>query len=162
MPERLKSIVYIEVGASDGPIGESGLPLHVTVTPPFEHEISDTEILDKVIADTLHDVSAFDVTGLEQAYFGNDEQIRDKSIPVRKIASKALHDVHGELLASISEAGFMIDTTFAGDRYSPHATYIGEYGVDEGQIITITAMKLAQKRSGGQWQSYARYELGES
>ena len=159
MSDRLKSLVYVDVSEPDGRLDDTGLPLHITVVPPFLTDASDSPRLSDVIEDVLRDIPSFHVAGAQDDYFGNEEQIEAKSIHVRKIGVGALNNIHDLLISGIADAGFPLDMTYAGAHYVPRSTYIGENGVGQDQLILVNSMVLAQKQAGGRWKQRTKYYL---
>lgn len=123
----VKSLLYVPL--DDRVCDEKNLPLHVTLLPPVRHEDARAQELDSIIADVAKRTDPIEMIGLDDDYFGNEEQIRLKQIPVRRIGSPALVALHAEILTKVLEAGFSVNSEFAGQKYSPHSTYIGGEGL---------------------------------
>ncbi len=88
--------------------------------------------------------------------------MRRREIRVRRFSSDTLSLLHRQVLAGVIERDFVVDTTFAGERYAPHSTYIGNRGITEDQEVYIDQLRLAQRRRGEDWYDIERYDLGEA
>ncbi len=156
----IKSILYAPLDESLR--GRAGLPLHVTVLPPFRHDTSRTEELIECIRHATLGAQAVRLVGEQEEFFGTEEQIHRREIRVRRFSSEVLSLLHQQVLAGALGREFAVDTTFAGERYAPHSTYIGDSGIAEGQAVFIDRLRLAQRRRGENWRDIERYELGET
>ena len=124
----------------------SRLPLHITVLQPFTAPERSVGALSKEIRREVTGYPPIDVIGCDEDYFGSPEQVERREIRVRKIGGEGLHQLHRALLPIVTTIpGVMYDTTFAGERYSPHSTYIGDEGLEHDEVRHIDKLYLCQK-----------------
>ena len=142
--ERIKTLIAVNL--DDGIKNGDKLPkppLHITLFPPFKHDLSVTATLDREVEKISRETAPFTITGLETASFGENEDIH-----VRKVGGKALYEVHNKLMPVVqSLASTVIDMTYAGERYSPHSTFVDGETIAEGEERHVSEIWLMRQRT---------------
>lgn len=112
-------------------------PLHMTVVPPFTFEEVTNPIptVERVIKQTGRSIGpirlefgeirpgAIPVEIGDLAYYGTDEQVEARAIPVAEIIDLTgkLHELHNQLLHNLGAIGCrFLDLRWSLDKYSPH------------------------------------------
>ena len=146
MSERVKSLVFAGVEPTQlGKQPDGCLPLHITLAPSFAHFGEQQQELDEALGEIASSVESFPVVGGSEDLFGRNGEYR-----VRRIAQpyKSLLELHWSHIALAHSYDPDVDTSYSGVPYSPHVTYKGDRGLDEGEVLQITHFYRAQKALG--------------
>ncbi len=165
MPGRVKSLVVANLAH---PVLELGgdtkkLPLHITIVPPFRHERIATGRIAREIGEALESIDPFTIVAGEEAMMGVNEQ---DGVLARKVGAQSLYVVHNLIMPVVEQfPGVEIDTQFAYENYTPHATHTETHRLYHNDTHKIDALYLFQKTKLSQghptWYVAAKYPLGE-
>lgn len=142
-----------------GVIFEKGvkLPPHMTLLPWFELLENQTHRFSLTLTRLAGRYSPLQIKGGEEAYFGPQEDI-----PVRKlIADQAIFQAHHELIRLVATFGAQTDPRWSGDNYTPHVTHTDKHELQEGDVVTLSAMQLFSRNAKGDKILHSQHALGD-
>lgn len=127
-------------------------PLHMTVLPWFK--APDLEIVIRRLKPLVAAHKPLTLQIGERAYFGPAGKL-----PVMRLENTAgLQAMHMELLAAVTEAGWLLEGRYTGERYTPHVTQ--QAGHDAAGKLYFDKVYIAEALPQGYRRIAAAMELG--
>ena len=175
----VKSLVMANLAHPALPLGGDAkkLPLHITIVPPFWHDRIATGRIAHAIGEKLADIDPFTIVAHEEVMLGVNEQ---DGVLARKVGAQTLYTVHDLLMPVLldelpneKDIDIAINTKYANQRYTPHATHTETQRLNKGEMRYIDALYLFQKTKLSQsrkdktspnhpvWYVAAKYPLGK-
>jgi 2'-5' RNA ligase len=145
---------FIEHAAIGQPFPRSNWPLHISLVPWFL--CGSPNILDESLSSMLSGICQFEVAVGGEAMFGSKKNIKVNLIE----PSRQLLDLHKKLLAGVNTLGKLdTDEQFAGSGYRAHITHAKGRRKQQGEIIRVDSIHLAELIDSGHCAPIKRYGL---
>ena len=122
-------------------------PLHVTVVSNFTVR-AEEDTIHRNIRRVAGNVRPFTITGVEKAMFGPGGDV-----PVRRVDSAEIVAAHRAFVDGLSGLISLIEPSYAGDGYLPHATDQRGARLDEGETKPVNSITLVRLK--GPWAEIA-------
>lgn len=122
---------------------EGSLPLHVTLLQWFT--VDSQPAFQNALQNLTMRTPGFEVVTGEEALYGPNNDV-----PVRLLRGFGkLARLHADVVELVARyGGEMRNPEWAGERYSPHVTHVGERTLQPDEIVPIRALELIKRHDG--------------
>lgn len=123
----------------------SRIPLHMTVMGWFSFPEEHYDTLQQTLSEQFEHQPVFQRTaGGEADYFGDPQQVAERSIPVRKMLNVETEPWFA-LHALVERLGSFPEDTIYKDTYAPHVSDTPERRIKEGEHVAFKTVALFAK-----------------
>ncbi|MDX1765747.1 MAG: 2'-5' RNA ligase family protein [Candidatus Saccharimonadales bacterium] len=119
-------------------------PLHITVVPWFQCELSEEELIDWC-SRVLQNARRLELEVGAQTMFRGRIPMH---LLIENEGKRKLIHLHQKLIETMGERGFeLVNDNYVGRQYKPHITVRGDRSIEPGKMIQVEGLTLVRSVS---------------